>query len=208
LVGGAAPMLAGRQIDSHCQQTTTENHPNHKNTRKTTPPPPVPGLDLGRHHQEGLLHVGRGLCAGLDERNAQLRGKVRRCVVLHHALLYQIALVAHQQLVHVVGGVSVDLVQPLLDVVERIHVGHVVHNNDAVRATVVRAGDSAEPLLTGSIPDLQLNGLSVQLNRSDFLHWGQSTRLRALLQTQRHNTKITEINRGEMHTKSTPIVEM
>ena len=59
---------------------------------------------------------------------------------------------AHQQLVHVLASVFVDLLQPALDVVERVEVGDVVHDDDAVSATVVGAADGAEPLLARSVP--------------------------------------------------------
>lgn len=100
-----------------------------------------PLLDLSRHGHEGLLHVGGALSARLQERDAQvvcellqgsevrmLHGLLQRsrgqgsylgCSVVHHLLGGQVALVADQQLVDVLAGVAVDLLQPLLHVVER-----------------------------------------------------------------------------------------
>jgi len=48
---------------------------------------------------------------------------------------------------------------------ERLRVGGVVHDDDAVRAAVVGAGDGAEALLTSRVPDLQLDGLAIELDR-------------------------------------------
>lgn len=73
-------------------------------------------------------------------------------VVVHDLLVGHIALVADEQLVDALGGVAVDLLQPLLDVVEAVHVGDVVDDADAVRAAVVGAGDCAEALLARSVP--------------------------------------------------------
>jgi hypothetical protein len=42
--------------------------------------------------------------------------------------------------------------QPLLNVVERVHVGHIVHNTDTVGTTVVRRCDGTETLLASSVP--------------------------------------------------------
>jgi hypothetical protein len=53
-----------------------------------------------------------------------------------HAYL-QIALVAYQQLVDVLAGVSVDLMQPLLNILKAVSVCHIVHYNDAVCSAVV-----------------------------------------------------------------------
>lgn len=69
-----------------------------------------------------------------------------------HLLRLQVALVAHQQLVHVLAGVALDLLQPLFDVVERLLVGAVVHHDDAVRAPVVRRRYRTEALLAGRVP--------------------------------------------------------
>ncbi|MEQ2207986.1 hypothetical protein XENOCAPTIV_022400, partial [Xenoophorus captivus] len=47
-----------------------------------------------------------------------LRTAYLGCSVVHHLFGGQVALVADQQLVDVLAGVAVDLLQPLLDVVE------------------------------------------------------------------------------------------
>lgn len=58
--------------------------------------------------------------------------------VFHDLLVFHIALVTNKQLVNTLGGVSVDLLEPLLDVVEGVHVGHIVDDANSVCATVVR----------------------------------------------------------------------
>jgi hypothetical protein len=72
--------------------------------------------------------------------------------VLDDLLVGHIGLVADQQLVDALGCVAVDLLKPLLHVVERVHVGDIVDNADAVGATVVRGCDGAEALLAGCVP--------------------------------------------------------
>jgi hypothetical protein len=67
--------------------------------------------------------------------------------VLDDLLVRHIGLVADQELVDALGGVSVNLLQPLLDVVERVHVGDIVDDADAVGAAVVRGCDGPEALL-------------------------------------------------------------
>ena len=62
------------------------------------------------------------------------------------------SLVADEELVDALGGVAVNLLEPLLDVGERVLVGDVVHDNDAVRASVVRRRDRAEALLPCRVP--------------------------------------------------------
>lgn len=76
---------------------------------------------------------------------------LRNCV-LDDLLVRHIGLVAHQKLVHTLGSVAVDLLEPLLDVVERVHVGDIVNDTDAVGTAVVGRGDGTEALLTGGVP--------------------------------------------------------
>ena len=129
-------------------------------------------LDLASHGQEGLLDVAGVLGRRLEEGDTKtvgefLGGKVSctfelamtqhpraylgHCV-LDNLLVRHIALVAHEQLVDALGGVPVDLLQPLLDVIEAVHVGDVVDNADAVGTAVVGRCDRAEPFLAGGIP--------------------------------------------------------
>jgi len=108
--------------------------------------------------------------------------------VLNNLLVRHIGLVANQQLVDALGGVAVNLLQPLLHVVERVHVGDIVDDADAVGTAIVRGCDCAEALLACGIPlqssvslflrscrlkrgayDLKLHRLSVQLDCADFL---------------------------------------
>lgn len=48
--------------------------------------------------------------------------------------------------------VPVNLVKPLLDVVKRLLISHVVHHNNAVGSPVVRRRDGAEPFLPRGVP--------------------------------------------------------
>jgi hypothetical protein len=72
--------------------------------------------------------------------------------VLDDLLVCHIALVAYKQLVDSVCSVSVDLLQPLLDIVERVHIRDIVDDTDAVGAAVVGRGDGSEAFLSSSIP--------------------------------------------------------
>ena len=48
--------------------------------------------------------------------------------IVHHFLGSQVTLIAHQELVHALIGVSVDLIKPLLHVVEAVLVGDIIDN--------------------------------------------------------------------------------
>lgn len=126
-----------------------------------------PGLDLAGHGKEGLLDVGRGLGGGFEELNAEGVGELLALLGRDDALGGEVGLVADEELVDILAGVAVDLVEPLLDVVEGFVVGDVVDDDDAVGPAVVRGGDGAEALLAGGVPNLELDGLAIELDGAD-----------------------------------------
>ncbi len=81
-----------------------------------------------------------------------------------------VALVTDANTGVVVRGVLLDFVHPVLDGAEALAVRDVVSHDDTVRALVVAARDRLEALLAGCVPNLKLDGLSVNLNGSNFLH--------------------------------------
>lgn len=113
-------------------------------------------FDLACHCQECLLDIGGVLRRGLEEWNAKrvreflLEAVSRRCskpgilylsylrhCVFHYLLVGHIALVTHEQLVNTLRRISIDFLEPLLHIVERIHVGHIIDNADSVGASIV-----------------------------------------------------------------------
>ena len=57
--------------------------------------------------------------------------------------------------------------EPLLYVIKTIIVSDIVDHDDPVGAAVVGRSDRAEALLACCIPDLELDGLAIQLNCAD-----------------------------------------
>lgn len=94
----------------------------------------------------------------------QLRSYLGHCV-FHNLFVLHIALVTHEQLVDAFGCVAVNFLKPLLDVVERVHVGHIVNDADAMGATVVGRSNRAETLLASRVP-LERNACQLCPRRS------------------------------------------
>ena len=115
----------------------------------------------------------------------------------HPLIRWVVALVAQQNLHNRFVGVLVNVSHPLSDVVERLVVNHIVHEQNAHRAAVVRCRkkgtrrgeyfalhsgkstprhvcncrtlcDGPEALLPRRIPDLQFDFLSVQVDGANF----------------------------------------
>lgn len=127
-----------------------------------------PFLDLSCHGQEGLLDIGGTLSGRLKERDSKAVSEFLSHSVLHHLLVFHITLVADKEFVDSLGGVAVNFLQPLLDVVERVHICHIVDDTDAMGTTIVGRGDCSESFLAGSIPDLEFHCLAVKLDSPDF----------------------------------------
>jgi len=133
---------------------------------------------LRSHGEESLLDIGAGLGRGLQKLNAK---RIREFLALFgadHALGRQIGLVAHEELIDIFGSVSVNLVQPLLDIVERLCVSDIIDNDNAVRTTVVGRGDGPKAFLSSGIPNLELDGLSIKVDCADFLEWTEGGSVR------------------------------
>jgi hypothetical protein len=112
--------------------------------------------------------------------------------VFYDFLVGHIAFVAHKQLVDAFGSIAINLLQPLLHVVEGFHVCYVIHDTDTVCTAVVGGCDSSETFLSCRIPlfsnrqkasknhivasapagftnNLEFHSLAIQLDRPDFL---------------------------------------
>jgi hypothetical protein len=141
----------------------------------------VPVLDLLRHGQECLFDVCSALGGCLEEWDTKLIGKglwvsssrseSQRAFlgngVIDGFLGDQIRFVSDQKLVDTFNCVSVNLLQPLLDIREGIYrsasdssiwsrqltaVCDVVDDNDTVSTPVVRRGNGPETFLSSGIP--------------------------------------------------------
>ena len=119
------------------------------------------GLDLGGHGEKGLFDVGSCLGGGFQKLNTKRVGELLALFGGDDAFGGQVGLVPDQQLVDIFRRVSVNFVQPLLDIVEGIGVRDIVHDNNTVGTAVVGGGDGSETLLSGRIPNLQLDCLCV-----------------------------------------------
>lgn len=75
-----------------------------------------PVFNLLRHGQESLFDVGSVLSRSFEEGNTKLVGESLGLGILHNLLGRQIRLVANQKLVDTLNSVSVNFLQPLLNV--------------------------------------------------------------------------------------------
>lgn len=114
-----------------------------------------------------MFDVGSVLGGSFEEGNTKLVGERLGFGILHNLFSRQIRLITNQELVDTLNSVSVDFLQPLLNVGVGVPVSDVVDYYDTVSTSVVRRGDGPESLLSGSVPNLELDGLAFELNGSD-----------------------------------------
>ena len=86
----------------------------------------------------------------------------------HIALLFQIALVSDQNARNVGSSVLFDLGHPVVHVLVRLLVGDIIDYYNSVCSLVVGGGNGLEALLTGGVPNLELNLLAVHFNSFNF----------------------------------------
>ena len=65
-------------------------------------------------------------------------------------------------------GVLINFTHPLRDFGERITISDIISDDDTMSTLIITTSDGLEPLLTCSIPNLQLDGLSINVNSSNF----------------------------------------
>jgi hypothetical protein len=126
-------------------------------------------LDLAGHGEESLFNIGGSLGRSLEELDSERVSKFLSLLSRHDTLGGQIGLVANQKLVNILTGISVNFMQPLLYIVERLIVSDVVNNDDTVSTTVIGRCDCTEAFLSSGVPNLELDSFSVKLNGTDFL---------------------------------------
>ena len=112
-------------------------------------------LNLSCHRHKSLFNICCVLGWGFNVWHPNFISKCLGSVVFHHAFRSQIWFVSHQQFVHTLVCISINLIQPLFDVVEAFLISDVENDNDAVCAAVVAASDCAETFLACSVPLLK-----------------------------------------------------
>ena len=78
----------------------------------------------------------------------------------HFSLLLHLCLVAYQVDSHILTCVLLDFFEPFHKVHEGVLARHIIGEEHAMRTSVEDAGDRLEGLLSGCVPDLQLDYLS------------------------------------------------
>ena len=82
-------------------------------------------------------------------------GKVLALIIAYVPAVLQIRLVSHQEANHVGLRILLCFSHSILHIVKALSVGDVIYNDDSVGSMVIIGGNSFEPFLPGSVPNLQ-----------------------------------------------------
>ena len=115
--------------------------------------------------QEGLVHVPSRFGARLVALYFFVQAVLLLLVL--HELVAGVAFVGKDKYFRFGPTVHFHFFEPdVLDVGEGVGVVHIVHHNDSISFVIVGFGNSFEALLTGGVPDLHLDELAPDGQRS------------------------------------------
>lgn len=113
--------------------------------------------NVGGRPYEGPLHVLLVLGRGFHIQHVVVPGQFQSLVTMDHPFLGQIGFVSDEYQDNILVAVVLDVFDPATDTAESFLAGQVENHEGGCGGSVIRAGDGAEFLLTGSIPNLQFD---------------------------------------------------
>ena len=117
-------------------------------------------MNAACHSHENILHSLSREGGSFKKQNFCLLRNPRRLQKRHLTLTLQISLITNDHHTYVLPSKLLSVIQPLLNVRERIPIGYIVDDYSTSSAAVIRPRDGPKPLLPRSVPYLQLNTLA------------------------------------------------
>lgn len=122
--------------------------------------------DLIGDLEEHLVDIAAGLRGGLEEFESVILGESLATLRRNDAIR-KVCFVCDEDFGDAATRMSLDLLEPVLNIVKSGLLRAVVDQNDAHCALVVCLSDCAEPFLPRRVPYLQLHSLVLNINRLD-----------------------------------------
>ena len=123
--------------------------------------PLYPVQNVVRRPHERPLHVLLTPSRRLDVQHVEVPSQLQRLVSRHHPLLHQVYLVPDQHQHRVLLPVVPDILHPPSYVPEGVLPRGVENDKGCSGGPVVGSSDCFELLLTGGVPDLELDGFAI-----------------------------------------------
>lgn len=90
------------------------------------------------------------------------------------SFLNKITFISNKHFTNIISGKSFNFIYPLSDIIKSFSICHVIHYNYPMSTSVITSSQSSESLLASSIPNLQLDILTLHLNRFYFKIYSNS----------------------------------
>ena len=118
------------------------------------------------HLKEHLVNIASSLDRSLEEFQTVLLGQLLSSFRRDDSV-WKICLVRHKHLGDTLRCVSLNLLQPVLNIVESGLFGAIIDKNDAHSTLIIGLSDSSEALLASCVPDLELDSLILYVDCFD-----------------------------------------
>ena len=125
-------------------------------------------FNLSGHQSERFFYIHRFLGWSLKEPDIKMISKLFSFLIWNLSLILQIFFVSYENSWNILLCMLIYFAHPLRDFRERFSVCDIISHNNTVSTLIITTSDGLEPLLTCSIPNLQLNRLSINVNCSNF----------------------------------------
>lgn len=125
-------------------------------------------FNLARHRQEAVLDADAVTRRSFEEGYIKALGEFLALLSCNLAFLREVHLVSDEDFANILCGKPVDLLHPLTNVLKGVPICHIIYDNNAVGAAIVTRCQRAKALLTGRVPNLQLDHLLLEMYCLDF----------------------------------------
>ena len=125
-------------------------------------------LDLSCHSCECVFNVKWFFGWCFQESNIKMISEFFCLLIWHLSLIFKIFFVSNENPRDIFWSMLVNLRHPFRDLGEWITIVNTISYYDTVSTFIITASDGFKSLLTGSIPNLEFNGLSIHINGSNF----------------------------------------
>jgi hypothetical protein len=109
-------------------------------------------LDLFRHCDERLLNIDGVFRRCFQEGYLKVTSELGALIRAHLSNFLHVAFVADEYFADSGIGKPLNFMHPLSHIIEGVAVSHIIHDDNAMRSSIVAACERAEPLLTCCVP--------------------------------------------------------
>ena len=125
-------------------------------------------FDFSGHKCERFFYIYGFFCRCFEESDIKMIGKLLCFLVRDLSLVFQILFVSYEDSRDIFLSMFINFAHPLWNLWERLSIGDIISDDNTVSSLIITACDCLESLLTSSIPNLQFNSFSININSSDF----------------------------------------